>query len=105
MRALAFVSLVLSSLALIAANRSRTRTAWAMFGARNPALGWISGATLVMLAALMAIPPLRSIFGFGALSPVQLALALGAAVGSLLGCELVKRLCQAPAAARSPRGS
>jgi len=91
-RALAFVSLVLSSLALIAANRSRTRTAWAMFGARNPALGWISGATLVVLAALIAIPALRSIFGFGALSPVQLALALGVASGSLIGCEIVKRV-------------
>jgi Ca2+-transporting ATPase len=91
-RALAFVSLVLSSLALIAANRQRTRTAWAMFGTRNPALGWISGATLVVLATLMAVPTLRSIFGFGALSPGQLALGLGVALGSLIGCEIVKKL-------------
>jgi Ca2+-transporting ATPase len=91
-RALAFLSLVLSSIALIAVNRSRTRTAWSMFGVRNAALGWISGATLVMLAVLMAIPALRSIFGFGPLTPQQIALAVGAATGSLIGCEVVKRL-------------
>ena len=53
--------------ALIAANRSRTRTAWAMLGTRNAALGWIAGVTIVVLGVLMAIPALRTIFGFGAL--------------------------------------
>ena len=94
-RALAFVSLVLSSLALIAANRSRTRTAWAMFGTRNPALGWISGATLVVLTLLMTIPALRSLFGFGALAPYQIGIAVGVASASLIGCEIVKRLLTA----------
>ena len=109
-RALAFVSLVLASLALIAANRSRTRTAWAMLGTRNAALGWIAGGTLGVLGLLMAIPALRSIFGFGALAPGQYALALGVAVGSLIGCEIVKRLVPVRGAAggrtpNSPTGS
>jgi Ca2+-transporting ATPase len=92
LRALAFVSLVLSGLALIAANRSRTRTAWAMRGTRNPALGWITGGTLMGLAAILAIPALRALFGFGALHAGQIALAVTAAGLGLLGCELVKKL-------------
>ena len=99
-RALAFVSLVLASLALIAANRSRTRTAWAMLGTRNAALRWIAGGTLGVLGVLMAIPALRSIFSFGALAPGQFALAFGVAAGSLMGCEIVKRLVPVRSATR-----
>ena len=91
-RALTFVSLVLSSLALIAVNRSRTRSAWAMLRVGNAALGWISGGALAVLGLLMALPGLRSLFDFGALSPGQLALAVAVAGGSLVGCEVVKRV-------------
>lgn len=66
-----------------------------MFGTRNPALGWISGATLVVLTLLMTIPALRSLFGFGALAPYQIGIAVGVASASLIGCEIVKRLVTA----------
>jgi len=63
-----------------------------MLRTRNAALGWIAGGTLGVLGVLMALPALRSIFGFGALAPGQFALAIGVAAGGLVGCELVKRL-------------
>jgi Ca2+-transporting ATPase len=84
-RGITFTVLVLSNLALIGANRiwDRGRT-----GARpsegNPYFAWVFGATLVALAAVLGIPAIRQLFGFGLPGPLMLLAAAALAAMNLL---------------------
>ncbi|GAB3470644.1 HAD-IC family P-type ATPase [Massilia terrae] len=81
-RALCFVVLVLSNLALIAANRS-----WdgrLLSAAPNPYFGWIAGATVAALAAVLGIPVVRQLFGFAAPGAPLLLLAVALAAVNML---------------------
>ncbi len=96
-RALTFMVLVLSNLALIHANRS-----WASHvlgkGLRlNGHFGWIALAAVVLLACVLGIPEVSLRFAFALPTLPWLALGLGLAMLSLLWFEAVKRwLGQAP---------
>jgi Ca2+-transporting ATPase len=91
-RALAFSTLVMTNLALIAANRSTSRTALALVRVPNPALAWIVTGALVVLAAGLAVPALRVVFAFGVLTAADLALVVALAGTALVGFDLLKRL-------------
>ncbi len=68
-RALTFVSLVIGNLGLILINRSTTLSIVGTFRHRaNPAVRWILSAAMVLLALLLAVPPLRAAFRLGAIS-------------------------------------
>lgn len=69
-RALAFMTLVLSNLALIFTNRSPTRYIPSMLKVPNAALWWISGGTVSMLILVMVSPFFQALFQFG---PVPLS--------------------------------
>jgi Ca2+-transporting ATPase len=89
-RAVAFCALVLSNLALIQANR-----AWGLRrdrGATNPAFAWIALGTCALLALVLTVPAVASLFAFAIPAPRLLAVAAGLALLGLFWFEGVKRL-------------
>jgi len=90
-RALTFSTLIIANLGLIFANRSHSRTMLATLGARNHALWWIFGGTLVLLTLVLYVPMLRDLFSFGVLHADDLGIALGAGGISITLFEAVKR--------------
>jgi P-type Ca2+ transporter type 2C len=91
-RALAFTVMVFASLSLILASRSRSKQLSALLRPTNPALWWIVGATLAMLAVVLFVPPLRHLFKFGVLHADDVAIAAGAGVSCFVLAQWVKRL-------------
>ena len=90
-RALTFTALVLMNLALIATSRSRSLSVWKSLRQPNPAMWWVTGSALVLLALVLYVPWLRSLFHFSTLHPVDIALCLGAGVAGGVWFEAVKR--------------
>jgi len=74
-RSFGFASIVFGNLAMIHATRSRDHSIFGGSRRPNAALWWITGGTLVALAASVYLPPVADLFRFGALSPGYLALA------------------------------
>jgi P-type Ca2+ transporter type 2C len=89
-RALTFTTLVIANLGLILANRSHSRLILATLRARNAALWWIVGGTLLLLGLVLYVPGVRTLFDFSLLSPLELALCLAAGIISLLWFEVLK---------------
>jgi P-type Ca2+ transporter type 2C len=89
-RTLAFSTLVVGNLALIFANRSWSRTVLETFKTRNRALWLVTVAALITLSATIYIPPLRALFHFSALHPVDLVIAAAAGFAGILWFELLK---------------
>ncbi len=93
-RALTFTTLVVSNLALILANRSWERSIWETRRRKNYVLLWILLGAAALLAGVLFIPPLRELFAFSALSPLDLAICLGAGMVSVFwfeGLKLIRR--------------
>jgi Ca2+-transporting ATPase len=88
-RAITFTTLILANLALIFTNRSWSATA-PKRTARNAALWSIAGGTLALLAAILYVPSLRTLFRLNVLHPVDLAICLGAAAIGTLWFEALK---------------
>ena len=89
-RAFGFATLIIANLALIFANRSRTRSIVESLRAPNPALWAVTGATLVLLALALYLPLLAQIFRFTALTVAELAGACGIGIASVLWFEVLK---------------
>ena len=90
-RSTTFTTLVLSNLALMFVNRSWHVSAWRiMRERRNPAVAWVLTITLAVMALLLFVPVCRRLFGFGAIGPRHLALALCAAVAGVSWFEAYK---------------
>src|SRR5262249_17399975 len=83
-RALTFTTLVVANLGLILANRSWSRPALAGPRAPNPALWWVAGGAVALLACVLYVPFLRGLFRFSTLHPDDLLLCLAAGVASVL---------------------
>ena len=93
-RALTFTTLVLMNLALIATSRSRSLSVWKSLRQPNPAMWWVTGSALVLLALVLYVPWLRSLFNFSTLYAGDIALCLGAGLAGGAWFEAVKRLSQ-----------
>ena len=91
-RALTFVVLVLSNLALIHANRSWGPTRLLGNPESNQQFGWIAAGTVVVLGTVLSVPAISRLFSFAAPPPALLLAALGAAVLSMAWFEGVKRM-------------
>ncbi len=89
-RALAFMTLVLSNLALIFTNRSETRSILSTISVPNTALWWVSGGTLLMLILVMALPFFHALFQFCHVPPDDLIYCLLASFGCILILEFLK---------------
>ena len=91
-RALSFATLVFGNLALIFVNRSWTHTIIGGLMTRNPALWWVTGATVGMLSLLFWLPGTRDLFQFTVIHPADLAVSLGAGLVSVMWFEGYKLL-------------
>ncbi|WP_397534910.1 cation-translocating P-type ATPase [Roseateles sp.] len=90
-RALAFVALVSGNVALILANRSASGRWFAGWLRPNALLWKVLGATALLLAAALAITPLREVFRFVLPPWPWLAAALGCGLLCGLLLELLKQ--------------
>jgi Ca2+-transporting ATPase len=90
-RMLTFSTLILMNLALIATNRSLTRSIWIAWRAPNPALRWIVAGAIGVLAAILYVPPVRDLFMMSRPHAADAAVIVLASVGGLAWMELVKR--------------
>jgi len=77
---------------MIHATRSRDRVVFAALRDPNPALWWITGGTLVALAASIYIPLIGDLFRFAPLSVGYAALAAAAGIAGVLWYEAYKVL-------------
>jgi Ca2+-transporting ATPase len=89
-RMFAFVTLVISNLGLIFANRSRTLSILQSLRTPNKALWWVSGGALFFLTLVLSIPALRTVFQFAPMHRWELALLACAGLLSVLFAESVK---------------
>lgn len=91
-RALTFTALVIANVALIATNRSWSRTILAILRTPNPAMWWVAGSALVFLTLVLYVPFLKSLFHFSTLHPNDIALCVGAGAVSIAWFETLKAL-------------
>lgn len=91
-RAVAFVSLVLSIVALILVNRSFGSSLWRALSRPNTSLSWVLGGVALILTLSLVWPAVRDLFKFGPLDPGSLALAALAGPAVFLLLEQAKRL-------------
>jgi Ca2+-transporting ATPase len=89
-RMISFATMVIADLALIFANRSRTRSILATLRRPNPALWWVTGGTLLFLILALFVPYLRGLFSFAPLHLWELGVIGGTGVLSILVSESVK---------------
>ena len=102
-RAATFCALVLANLGLIYVNRSWSQATWRRHDGTNPTFPFIAAGALALLALVLGVPLLRSLFVF-ALPPAALAaVALCATLLSLLWFEAVKRYGSQPSPPRRER--
>ena len=90
-RAVAFVSLVLSILALVFVNRSFSASLLNAVRRPSAVLLAVLAATASTLSALLLWPALRSLFRFAPLHPDDLGAAAASAIALLLTLEALKR--------------
>jgi Ca2+-transporting ATPase len=88
-RALAFAVLVVGSLALIQVNRTWVRQS-AKGRPWNATFGWIAMATCVLLAVVLLVPAVRSLFAFATPSPALMLTATGLCFGAFAWFEATK---------------
>jgi Ca2+-transporting ATPase len=89
-RALTFSALVVSLLAIILMNRSWTRSAIAMLGERNSALWWVVAGAAAVLAVVLSVPAVRTLFSFAPLHAPDIGLSLAAGLACLAWFEVLK---------------
>ncbi len=89
-RTLAFASLIIANLALILTNRSWSQTALATLRKPNAALWWVIGGATSLLGLVLYVPPLRGLFHFSTLHPIDLALCLASGTAGILWFEILK---------------
>jgi P-type Ca2+ transporter type 2C len=104
-RALSFTTLIVSNLALILANRSRTRTIVQSLRSRNGALPWVLGGALVFLGLLLSVPAVRHLFAFSKLHLDDLVVCLVAGLFSIAWFEGFKLLRARKSGGPLPAGS
>lgn len=90
LRALTFFALVMSIVALIFVNRARGASLRAALFRPNPALLVVLSAVIATLAAALAVPDVRILFGFGPLHADDLAVTLAAGLLLLVTMEGLK---------------
>jgi len=89
-RALSFMVLVLSNLSLIQSNRRWGKPGLSGPGQANRQFVWIALATVLLLAAVLGVPGLSTLFAFERPSPPLLLAGLGVVLLGLLWFEAVK---------------
>ena len=93
-RVLTFITVVLGDLALVFINRSWSRTTLANLRTPNPALWWLTVATIGVVGLVLYVPVLRDLFRFSTPRFVDLMicpLAATASVSWFEGLKIINR--------------
>jgi Ca2+-transporting ATPase len=90
-RSQAFLALVLSAIGLILVNRAFGASILEAVRRPNAALGWVLLPVALLLAAVLAAPPLAGVFSFGPVGWTGLAAAATAAIALVLLLEFLKQ--------------
>lgn len=89
-RALAFTTLIMANIGLILSHRSGSDGLLRTLGTRNKALWWVVPGALTMLAGVLYVPELRTLFHFSAIPFRDIALCVATGWGSILWLEVYK---------------
>ncbi|MCQ8894667.1 MAG: cation-translocating P-type ATPase [Methanolinea sp.] len=89
-RTLTFVSIVAANLGLILTNRSWTLPFWETIRLQNRAFWIVMSGTVLCLALVISLPPLRDLFSFAPVPARALLVAAAAGVASVLWFEVFK---------------
>lgn len=89
-RAIAFATLIFANIGLILTLRSRTEPAWTFLKRRNPTLGWIGLALIVVSGVVLYAPGVVTIFHFASPHLKDLGICAVVAAISLIGFEIFK---------------
>jgi len=89
-RALTFTTLVIANIGLILTNRSWNRTIRQTLRESNKALWYVIAGTVLLLGLVLYVPALRSLFEFSKLGFLDLLVAVGAGVLSVMWFEALK---------------
>ncbi len=89
-RTLAFVALIVSNLTMIMTNRSWSKIIISSMMVPNKALAWVVAGATAFLGIVIYVPFLRGIFHFAWLHPLDIAIALGSGIISVIWFEIVK---------------
>lgn len=90
LRALVFVSLVMTNIALILVNRSYSASIVTAVTEAGPVLAAVVAVTGAIILAAVTWPPAERLFGFGPLHAGDLAVTLGGAVALVIVLEFLK---------------
>jgi P-type Ca2+ transporter type 2C len=89
-RTLTYVTLIIANLGLILTNRSWSRTILETMSTPNPALWWVIGGALAVLALVIYVPFIRELFGFAYLHFIDIAICFIAGIASIIWFEGLK---------------
>ncbi len=89
-RALTFTTLIIANLALIATNRSWSRTFFSNMGRSNRAFWYVSLGAIFFLGIILFVPFFRDLFHFQPLHPSDILIAFSVGLSSILWFELFK---------------
>jgi Ca2+-transporting ATPase len=101
-RALTFSALVVSSIGLIFVNRTWSRALVATSVRSNPYFGWMAVGSTAVLAIILYVPAIRTLFAFALPPPSLMAMGMGVALTATLWFEGVKRALAARAKRVAP---
>jgi Ca2+-transporting ATPase len=99
-RTVTFSALILMNLGLILTSRTSTRVGRPSWRGANPSLWAVIGGAVALLAAVLLIAPLRSVFRLAPPSALNIALAIAAGAVAFAGFEVIKALVGHRAARR-----
>jgi P-type Ca2+ transporter type 2C len=91
-RALAFVSLVFTNVALIFVNRAFSASLLQALRRPNAPLWWILATTAILLGISLLWPPARALFRFGPLHLDDLTVCVSAGIATIAGLDLLKSI-------------
>ena len=89
-RALAFTAMVVGNIGLIFINRSLSRNLFKSISLPNPALWWVVGSALLILAASLFMPSISRLFYFGHPNPIHIAISAAATLLCIVLIAIVK---------------
>ena len=89
-RTMAFATVVVSNICLILTNLSWSRSVFEIIRDPNPAMWWVITGAVALITAVLYIPGLRELFGFGLLHLNDVLICFGAGLFSIMWFEIAK---------------
>ena len=82
---------MLANLGMMLLNPARARALREVLTALNAARWWVVAGALVLMAVVLYVPAVRDMFRFAQMHGLDLAVCVAAALGGVLGFELLLR--------------